>query len=334
MGALLGGCGSTDYERLQGQTMGTYFLVQYGPTPSCHPTLLSVEEQLVVLNDAFSTYQPDSELSRLNLTAAGRPVTLSPLLGKVLGEAYRVWQLSGGAFDVTVGPLVNLWGFGPDDRPHTPDEREQAQTAHLVGMDKLVIDFDVIPMQVVKSHSAQYIDLSALAKGYAVDVLAERLEQLGCINYMVDIGGEIRVRGSNPKGVAWRIGIERPDASDAGQINTVLALVDEAVATSGDYRNFKVVNGRRVDHVVDPRTAKPSTSPVVSATVIAASAMTADAFATTLMVLDPAAGLALADRAGLAVYLLVADEMTSGESGDVTTFTARYNNAMSRYLSK
>lgn len=308
--------------------MGTYYALQWhgAAGEACQFEQASVETLLDDINMAMSTYLPDSELSHLNQLAADTWFTLSPDLAHVLTIAQTISQQSGGALDVTVGPLVNLWGFGPDDGVLEPTLDQQRQVAAWVGMDKLQLH----TREVLKARSEVYVDLSALAKGYAVDRIAEQLRQAGCVNFMVDIGGEIRTSGLNRQGKSWQIGIEVPDPHKLGTLQAVVGLTDISIATSGDYRNFRLVDGVRIDHVIDPRSGEPADNLVVSATVLHESAMWADAYATTLMVLGVDAGMAFADAQGFPAYMMYRTSVTDA-SADLT-FEARYNDRMAAFL--
>ena len=229
-----------------------------------------------------------------------------------------------------MGPLVNLWGFGPEASPGQSDDQTrpsdsaQQRAAARVGMAKLELEGSALR----KSIGDLYIDLSALAKGYGVDRLADLLIEQGCEDFMVDIGGEIRTAGRSSKDKTWRIGIEVPDPAQIGTLQTVLSLTDMSIATSGDYRNYRVIEGRRVDHVLDPRIGQPADNAVVSATVLHASAMWADAYATTLMVLGRDAGIAFAEAEGLAAYIMTRHIDELGEE----RLEARHTENMAGYL--
>ena len=309
--------------------MGTTYAIQWHDVKngqSCQVKQAEVADLLLQINAAMSTYLPDSELSRVNQTEAGVWVDLSPELAEVISVAQTIWQQSAGAFDVTVGPLVNLWGFGPDTGVMRPSQAQQQQAGAYVGMDKL--EFNGSRLR--KQHADLYIDLSALAKGYAVDRLAQLMSQRGCEQFMVDIGGEIRTKGINRHGKPWQIGIEVPDPNQLGTLQTVLALSDLSIATSGDYRNFRLVDGVRVDHVIDPRTRMPAASTVVSATVLHPSTMWADAYATVLMVLGVEEGLAFANEQGFPAYVMY--RTSTPDDAQTFGFAARYNKQMAGYL--
>ena len=290
---------------LSGPTMGTRYNVKVvGSLAEAERTAIGrdVERVLAEVDLAMSTYKQQSELSRLNRHPAGPAFHASPGLREVLVEARRIHALSGGAFDVTVGPLVNRWGFGPDrKRPVPPDDAELATLRARVGDAHLVWTGETL----TKARDDVYVDLSAIAKGYGVDRVAAAIDARGHDAYMVEVGGEVRVRGLNPDGRPWQIGVERPVGGEGQPLQRVLSLRDVSLATSGDYRNYYEVDGRRVSHTIDARTGRPITHALASVTVIHPSCMTADALATALSVLGPDEGEALARREDLAVMLLV-----------------------------
>ena len=291
---------------LQGRTMGTSYTVKIAGAglPEAERAALAKATQtaLAEVDLAMSTYKPESELSRLNRLPADTPFHASAALREVLGEARRVHQLSEGAFDVTVGPLVNRWGFGPDGRPQSaPGDAELEALRARVGDAQLTWSGETV----AKARADVYVDLSAIAKGYGVDRVAAAIEARGHHEYMVEVGGEVRVRGRNGAGEAWRIGVERPVGGPGQPLQRVVSLTDAALATSGDYRNYYEQDGRRISHTIDARTGRPIAHTLASVTVVHPKCMTADALATAINVLGPAAGEALARRAGLAVLLVV-----------------------------
>ena len=311
--------GGAKYSKLQGSTMGTYYSITYGEGESCSPQKKAVDNLLAHINSVMSTYEPDSELSLINQNLQAGEYAISQELHLVLGASLTVWQETRGAFDVTIGPLVNLWGFGPTNAEETPTEFEQEAVAERIGMENL----ELASNSIVKKQPNLFIDLSAIAKGYAVDRVAEKLSSLGCKDYLVDIGGESFAKGQNRAGTPWKIGIEVPSPERRG-IQRVLALSDLAIATSGDYRNFRETAVGRVSHVMDPRNKLPVTSNIVSATVLHRSAMMADAYATSMMVLGYEGGMKLAEAQNFPVYLLLE------ESGG--RLEERYNDQMMEYL--
>ncbi len=330
--SLLAGCGGADYAVFAGATMGTYYSVSYRAADGCQPSQTVVDTSLQSINAVMSTYETDSELSQFNRSTSASEQPASSELLSVLHAARRVHAETSGAFDVTVGPLVNLWGFGPERLTDAPTPDALAEVAAQIGMENLLMT----DVGIGKRVPGLYVDLSALAKGYAVDQLADYMVSAGCDHFMVDIGGEIRVAGLNSRGESWRVGIEVPEAGAFGELQNVVTLTDASVATSGDYRNFRVIDGVRVDHVIDPRIAAPADNGVASVTVVHEEAMFADAYATAIMVLGAEAGVALADDLGFAVYVLTADpdSSDSGASGDERIFRVRYNAAMAQYLAE
>ena len=307
-GLLLAGCQRQPLPvELSGATMGTSWHVTYLPlADGVEPEALQAELEalLVAVNDSMSTWQPDSEISRFNRSAPGAWVAISASFAEVVAEALAVGELTGGAYDVTVGPLVELWGFGPArpriDVPSAAAIRERQQQ---VGQQFLELDLEQGRMRRLRDVE---LDLSSIAKGYAVDVLAEALLAQQITDFLVEVGGEMRLSGSSPRGDAWRVAVERPQPG-ARSVALGIALTDAAVATSGDYRNYFEVDGRRYSHSIDPRTGRPVAHDLVSVTVIAADCMGADAWATALTVLGAEQALALAEDQGLAVYLLRRD---------------------------
>ncbi len=238
------------------------------------------------VDTAMSTYQDDSELSRFNRHGT-EPFEVSDSMIEVVSEAQRIAELSSGAFDITVGPLVDAWGFGPDPGGDPPDADTIAVLLADNGFRRLDVDPEQRTLQ--KENAAIRCDLSAIAKGYAVDRVALGLTDLGLVDFMVEIGGEVRAVGRNAVGEAWRIGIERPEAGSRGMWSAV-ALADAAMATSGDYRNYYEKDGVRISHTIDPRTGRPVTHRLASVRVIHPSCMTADALATAISVLGPEEG--------------------------------------------
>ncbi len=302
------GTGHMQHEMLElsGPSMGTTYSIKVVDPPAHlhRDTLMAlVEAELNGLLQKLSTYDPASELSRFNQRRETDWIDASTELVEVLTEARQVSELTGGAFDVTVGPLVDLWGFGPEltgDRIPTDAEIE----ARRVGLGFRNIEVRTAPPAIRKLHPDTRIDLSAIAKGYAVDRLALLLESRGIASYLVEIGGELRGRGHNQAGDHWRIGIERPSAGERA-VHDAIRIDNVGVATSGDYRNYFEQDGQRFAHTIDPHTGRPATHRLAAVTVISPQTMRADAMATALMVLGPDAGYTLADREGLAALFIV-----------------------------
>ena len=291
---------------IQGQTMGTYYQVKYvldakqqsNMQLSAQALQIEIDKRLELVNNQMSTYRPDSELSRFN--KVGKSMTVSDAVRDVVDASLSLFKQSNGAFDVTVGPLVNLWGFGPDKRPEkVPPQALINAKMQIVGSQYLSVDGN----RLIKSIPDLYLDLSSIAKGYGVDFIAEYLQQLGISNYLVDIGGELRVQGLKPEKEQWTLAIERPVAGQ--NVQRVIHIGDNAIATSGDYRNYFESDGIRYSHTIDPKTGKPISHKLVSVTVINKSCMLADGYATAITVLGPEAGLLFAKKHHLPVFLLV-----------------------------
>lgn len=290
---------------LGGSTMGTSWSLQYwseaDPLEDLE-TVLSAELRRLD-KEVFSTYAPESELSRLNRDES-HATEVSADLFTVLQLAQEVHRQSGGAFDPTVGPLVRLWGFGPDaPAPGLPDEHSLHMARAKVGMSRLQLEEE--GRRVARAPGIE-LDLSAIAKGYAVDVLAQLLHERGIDDYLLEIGGEVRVAGYKPDGSSWRIAIERPTEVEP----QAFAVIDAdgaafALAGSGDYRNYRELNGKRYSHEIDPRTGWPVAHALRAVTVVAPKAALADAWATALLVLGPEEGLRIADGLGLAAYFII-----------------------------
>jgi thiamine biosynthesis lipoprotein len=262
-----------------------------------------IEARLGRVDRLMSTYRPDSELSRFNRHGANEPFPVAPETLAVFRIAHEVSDLSGGAFDVTVGPLVAAWGFGAADPiPAPPPDAELERLRARVGFERIQIDADAGTL--AKTVAGAVCDLSAIAKGYAVDQVAAALEEKGYGDFLVEIGGEVRARGQRLDGAFWRVAIERPDSAPRGAFE-VIPLRDVALATSGDYRNYYEVAGRRISHTIDPRSGRPVEHALASVSVLHADAIHADALATALNVLGPEAGYALAESEGLAAYFIV-----------------------------
>ncbi len=291
-----------------GATMGTSWSVRIDADLSGRgrdEARRAVQGRLDHVSSLMSTYDPESELSRFNRHTGTDAVPVSHELLAVLRLAREVSERSGGAFDVTVAPYVDAWGFGPSEPRDPPDDRELAALAPHVGYDRLVLD--TVAGTVSKTDPQVRVDLSAIAKGYAADEVSEALGQLGLTSFLIEVGGELRAVGTRRDGKAWRVGIERPDESDPGYWGTV-DLADGGIATSGDYRNYHEVDGVAYAHIVDPRSGRPIRMRGMSVTVVDSSTAAADAWATALTVLGPDDGYALARERGLAALFIVRAE--------------------------
>ncbi len=323
----LSACSSNPSEHplteFNGLTMGTSWTVKVVDLPkTADPSTVdsSIRKILEEINSSMSTYDPQSELSQYNRSSSTDWIVASDALVEVVTAAIKVSKLTKGAFDITVGPLVNLWGFGPPgSRNTTPNENEIESALARTGYTN--IEVQQSPAAIRKQLPGIYIDLSAIAKGYAVDRVAELLEQQGIEDYLVEIGGEFRGKGQNEIAISWRVGIERPAATDRA-VYTAIEIDDAGMATSGDYRKYFEQNGQRYSHTINPVTGRPVTHQLASVTVVAASAMRADALATALMVLGPEDGYALAERENIAAYFIM-----KADKG----FTNKASSAFSQY---
>lgn len=313
---------SKQIAEFHGRTMGTTFSVKAVLNgPFCpEPVKVRIEETLRRVNALMSTYQADSELSRFNRSPSGSWFPVDPETMRVFAVARKVGTLSGGALDITLGPLVNLWGFGPEKRHDVlPTEEEITAAKALTGLSKLRLQQD--PPALLKEIDNLYCDLSAVAKGYGVDGVFETLMEMGITSCMVEIGGEVRVAGLKPDGLPWRIGVAVPDGSQ--QVFRVFAIENMAMATSGDYQNYYEVDGKRYSHTIDPVSGRPIVHKLASVTVLLPTCAEADAWATALDVLGPEKGMAMAEEQNLAALFIVRE---------ADGFAERRSRAMKPYI--
>ncbi len=299
-----------DQFALDGQTMGTTYHIVIAGSASNLPkgqTPEAVQQEidavLARIDEQMSTWRDDSELSRFNASESTDWFEVSPALAVVVTESLRIAELSDGAFDPTVGPLVRLWSFGSKASERKLPKPEQITAAQThTGWQKVEVRIE--PPALRKSDPQVQLDLSAIAKGYGVDVVSNQLVKLGLPNHLVEIGGEVRTRGRKSDGTFWRAGIQRPD-SRFGALTAAVELADQSLATSGDYRNFFEIDGQRYSHTIDPQTGRPIEHAVASVSVVANSCMTADALATAINVLGPERGIPLATSLKAETLLLL-----------------------------
>lgn len=312
---LLVSCGTTQKpveHQLQGKTMGTQYHIRLpfvsevnnvtGVSNDIIKLQKDIDTLLQAINQEMSTYIADSTLSRFNQLQTGDWFPVSKNLLTVIENAQMISQTSEGAFDITVMPLVNLWGFGVTKVSRLPSQQQINQVRQKIGYQSLKIQQHSPAIR--KQLPELSIDLSAIAKGYAVDALALLLDKRGFKHYLVEIGGEIRVQGNNKHNKAWRIAIEKPTQLNRS-IQQGLILNNTAIATSGDYRNYYQQDGKRYSHTINPKTGKPITHKLASVTVLHDSTMIADAQATAIMVLGEAKGRVYAQQQGLKVYMII-----------------------------
>lgn len=302
---------SPELTSFSGPTMGTTYTVKYITTadaPSRDELKSSVDDVLIHVNKLMSTYDPNSELSQFNKMPAQSTVKVTKDLAYVVDEALKISRITNGKYDITVGPLVNLWGFGPGKhRDEVPSDEEIAEAQQLVGYSHLRLDGE----ELTKSTNV-YVDLSSIAKGFGVDEVARVLSENGINNFLVEVGGEIRASGTKLANEPWQIGVESP-AGGHNIAQRVIEADNVAIATSGDYRNYFEKNGVRYSHTIDPTTGKPITHRLVSVTVIDSNTTRADGLATAITVLGPEAGLEFAEQHDIAAYMLIKEDFGFAE---------------------
>lgn len=308
------GCGfssqtSVESLTIHGQTMGTTYTIKVRGN-EIPPVTVIQDKVTATLDDVdrrMSTYKEDSEISRFNRDEKTDWFDVSKETALVVQKALEVSRRTGGAFDPTVGPLVRLWNFGPGrrDTDQKPSDEAVETARQAIGHEKLEVRLD--PPSLRKTTPRVELDLSGIAKGYAVDRVAETLETLGIKDYMVEVGGEVRTRGLNDECHPWRIAIEKPDP-EGRAIQQVIELKDRSMATSGDYRNYFEKDGVRYSHLIDPTTGRPIRHRLASVSVRTPTCMEADALATGMIVLGPEKAEELARQEGLDVTLLVRTE--------------------------
>ncbi|NWO05775.1 MAG: FAD:protein FMN transferase [Alteromonadaceae bacterium] len=322
--AALAGCSFQDEDKIweiSGGIFGTRYhinLVLPEDEERLQTLANGIQEQLQAVDASMSTWKDDSELSRFNQKADQSEWTeVSGPLFKVLSEATRIAEMTGGALDITIGPVVNLWGFGPNARPDTvPGDKELARKLAATGWQYLQLDEQD---RAIRSDIPLYLDLSAIAKGYGVDAVARYLDKQGVAAYLVEVGGEVRTSGRKPDGSAWKLAVEQP-VENGRQVNRIVALDGQAMATSGDYRNYYESQGRRYSHTIDPETGKPIQHRLASVTVIADDCMTADGLATAFNVMGHEQAMALATRENIPAYFIVRTDSGGFESLQTPAF--------------
>lgn len=328
---LLVGCRQEAVETvyLNGATMGTSWSVNMHSFPAGIDVSVlkqQLQQCLERINVLMSTYDPDSEISRFNQQVGNDWFTISAETADVIDLSLQISMLTDGAFDISVGPLVELWGFGVTPRAEqVPSEQQVRELLGRVGYQRLHLRCE--PAAIRKLHPQLRIDLSAVAKGYAVDRLAELLKQQGIADFLVEIGGEMQISGRRSDGRPWRIAIEEPHEG-ARNVAAIFPLTATALATSGNYRNFYIENGQRYVHTLDPASGMPIRHQLASVTVLAASCARADALATALMVMGEDAGRHFVEQNRIAAYFLIQqkDATIEYQSPAFTDFLQKVNN--------
>ncbi|WP_435945678.1 FAD:protein FMN transferase ApbE [Dryocola sp. BD586] len=295
---------------LEGKTMGTFWRVSLAGIDAARQNELraSIQAQLDYDDRLLSTYKSDSALSRFNQSRSTEPYPVTEAMSDIVTTSLRIGAKTGGAMDVTVGPLVNLWGFGPDKQPVKVPTQAQIDAAKaLTGLQHLTVMNKAGRQWLQKDLPGLYVDLSTVGEGYAADRLARLMEQNGISRYLVSVGGAVVTRGTNQDGKAWRVAIQKPTDRE----NAVQAVVDlngHGISTSGSYRNYYELEGKRLSHIIDPVSGAPVQHRLVSATVIAPTALEADGWDTGLMVLGTEKAKQVAQKEGLAVYLITKED--------------------------
>ncbi len=302
------GCGtsSREVESFQGSTMGTTYSIKYVQEKSSKGIDVikkAVDKGLEKINSMMSTWDPESNLSLINKADADKWLDLPSDLSKLIGFAFDLSRKTDGKYDVSIGPLINLWGFGPEGSKKIPTDLQIAKTMKISGYDK--IELNIKTDKLKKRFKESYIDLSSIAKGYGVDKTAKILEGFGIKNYMVEIGGEIKTSGKK-QDIPWRIAIESPRKEKNKTFNKVLNLMDCAMATSGDYRNFFKEGKKRYSHTIDSATGRPVQNDLASVTVAIPNGecFKADAWATALMASGKDRGMKLATQFNIPAHFI------------------------------
>lgn len=311
-----------EYTFNKGQIFGTYYSITY-----LHPKKADLQEQIEIKLDEFdnslSTFNPNSIISRIN--ANDSTVVTDDFFNSMYHMAHQVSETSNGAFDITVAPLVNAWGFGFGNHDHSVSPNLDTIIPYI-GFQKIKLQNN----RIIKQDNRIMLDASAIAKGQSCDVIAMLLEENGCENYMVEIGGEITCKGLNPKGEKWHIGIDRPiddPSNEDKELQVILAISNVGLATSGNYRQFYMKDGKKYAHTINPKTGLPVSHNLLSATVIAPTCMQADAYATAFMVLGVERSLEICNQLDdMECYLIYSDKDT--------TIKTVYSNGFQKYFAE
>ena len=314
--AFLCSCSETETSQtpiqLNGQTMGT----SYNITIIDKPKFLSasrleklVENELSDINSQMSNWNANSEISRVNRNSSNKAIPISQQLLEVITAANEIHYKSDGTFDITSAPIINLWGFGPNGANKTiPSQKAIDKALDLVGQTDLV-KITTNPPALLKQKKGVVLNLSALAKGYGIDRIASLLKMQGIERFLVEIGGDLIASGTNRHGKPWSIGIEVPNY-ERRTVQSIVKIYDQAMATSGNYKNFFQKDGIRYSHIIDPKTGSPVQHNTVSATVLAQNAMFADGWATAMLAMGIENGMKIANNYGIAVFFITNNDKT------------------------
>jgi thiamine biosynthesis lipoprotein len=314
------------FSSFSGFTQGTTYSIIFENSIPLTPAEVKVEVENILLefDNSLSTYNPMSLITAIN---NNQSFTTDSLFTTLFIRAKEIWEMTDGSFDITAGPLVNAWGFGPDSEKRF-EESALDSLLSLVGMEKI----SIVDGVVVKDDPGMYLDVNAIAQGYSVDVLCDYLDKLGVESYLVEVGGEVRARGTKNRGEKWTIGIDKPVENNfiaGSNLQIILSLENRSLATSGNYRRFYVdnVTGVKYSHTIDPKTGYPVRHKLLSATIITDDCMTADAFATACMVVGLESAIEIINRYPfLDGYLIFSDD-----KGD---FKSWYSEGIREYMTK
>lgn len=306
---------NTTYSKLKGIALGTSFHITYKNSIN-NVSEKQIDSLIHLVNKSMSTYLPSSDISRIN--KGDSTVVIDKMFKEVFKKAERIYKETEGAFDPTIGILVNAWGFGPHKIVENLDSTHVKSMLEFVGFNKVRLKND----KIIKKYSSTYIDFNAIAKGYAVDVIGWFLESKNIEDYLVEIGGEIRAKGSNPDGKIWKIAIEKPNFDGSRSFQAVIELNNEAIATSGNYRKFKIddITGNKFAHTIDTKTGFPTQSNLLSASVIAKKdCADVDAYATAIMAMGlKESKYFFKKHPELKCFLIYSDD-----NGDIKTFLTK-----------
>lgn len=310
------------YTTIEGQALGTFYQITYSDSQQRN-FQSEIDSLLKTFNNSLSAYSKESLLSKVN---RNEEVVVDSLFITSFLRSKEIYKITDGAFDITGAPIFSAWKFGPSDggERHVPDSAIIDSLLYIVGLDKIWLEGN----RVVKSDPRITLNMNSIAKGYSSDVVAQYLEHKGVENYLVEIGGEMRLKGKNREGKDWKVGIDKPidgNFSSGANLQTILHLTDKGLATSGNYRQYFIENGVKYGHTIDPRTGYPVIQSLLSATVVADDCMTADAIATALMVMGIEKSKEFLDKhAEIDAYLIYDDNgdfaayVTSGMQGYVS----------------
>ena len=308
---LIACANKNDFKKIEGQALGTTFHITYQEVTTINKK--QIDSLIHLVNKSLSTYIPNSDISKIN--RGDRTVIIDDLFLEVFNKSDKIYKETKGAFDPTVGILVNAWGFGPEKEINNLNKQQIDSLLLFVGFDKLAVK----NRKIYKEYPEIYLDFNANAKGYAVDVIGRFLELKNINNYLVEIGGEIRARGMSSKGKPWKIAIEKPNFDGSRSFQTAIELNNESIATSGNYRKFKIdkKTGLKYAHTIDAKTGYPSKSNLLSASVISKlDCADVDAYATAFMAMGfEKSKLFLEKHSELKAFLIYSDE-----KGEINTF--------------